>query len=131
MQTLDFFTKATAKLPDRSSNSVSIELYANIVKHGESSVELIMPGASLSIDTGVSPRIASAFIGLVFNTRTQRQVGVNFSENFNVITAEDREFLVIKVTNNGSGPYTIFHNQHIANLVIIPSFIPTIQRTNI
>jgi len=131
MQTLDFFIKPTAKLPTRSSNSVNIQLYAHIIKHEESSVEMILPGSSIKIDLGVSPRIASAYIGLLFNTAVQKALSVNFVENFGIITAEDRDFLSVNIVNNGTGPYTIFHNQHIANLVIIPSFIPSIQRTNI
>ena len=131
MQTLDFFIKNTARLPTRSSDSVTIQLYAHIIKHEESSVEMILPGASIKIDLGVAPRIASAYIGLLFNTAAQKALSVNFVENFGIITAEDRDFLSANITNNGTGPYTIFHSQHIANLVIVPSFIPTIQRTNI
>jgi dUTPase len=131
MQTLEFLLKPNAKLPTADTNSTSIELYAYIIKNGETTVEMILPGSTILLDLGVATRIGTAFIGLLFNTPTQKSLSVNFTENFSVITSYDRDFLSVNITNNGTGPYTIFHNQHIANLVIVPSFIPSIQRTNI
>jgi len=131
MQTLEFILKPKSKLPTRDVNSVTAELYAYILKQGKEEVEMILPGSNIKIELGVVAKIGTAFIGLIFNTAQQKNLNVNFVENFNVITSYDRDYLSVNIVNRGTQPYTIFHGQHIANLVIIPSFVPTIQKTNI
>jgi dUTPase len=130
MQSLSFFTKTTAKLPTKNNNDLNIHLYANIIKNNEKSKEIILPKDYIEIDLGIATKIASSYIGLLYNTRSQKLQSINFIENFNIITSEDTDFLSVKLINYGIKPYTVFHNQYIANLIIIPSVIPIVQQIN-
>ena len=126
MYEIEFILKDTAKLPVRDSESVAINLFANIQQ--DTGYITIQPGLTSYIDTGVIAKIASSYIGLIINSNKYVDNGLLLNNPTTIITSANRDFIEIKLRNNGVNPYTIFHGEQIAQLLILQSFLPIIKQ---
>jgi len=125
MYEIEFILKETAKIPTRQPESVGIDLFANIDNGG---FIVVQPGLSASIDTGVIAKIASSYVGLLVNSNRYVDNGLLLNNPTTIITSANRDFIQITLRNSGTNPYTIFHGESIAQLLILQSFLPIIKQ---
>jgi len=88
----------------------------------------IYPGELALIDTGVSIKLFTGLVGLVYNRSSQGKIQVTIPHSVGVIDADYRGNIKVLLKNNGEDPYFIYHYAtKIAQLVLTPVWMPDFQ----
>lgn len=89
------------------------------------STEVIEPGTTKLIDTGVAVKIPTGCVGLVFSRSSQGAAGISLANSVGVIDSDYRGNLLVLLKNSSDKPYEIKHGKtKVAQLVILPILLP-------
>ena len=85
----------------------------------------IYSGETKLIDTGVSVRIPTGYVGLIYNRSSQGKIHVVIPHSVGVIDSDYRGVIKVLLMNQGEDPYKITRfDTRIAQLVITPILLP-------
>ena len=84
----------------------------------------IYPGEQKLVGTGVATKIPQGYAGFVFNRSSQGKKGITIPHSVGVIDSDYRGEIKVLLKNISEDPYKISRGDRIAQLVIIPVFLP-------
>lgn len=92
--------------------------------------EIIYPNEMVLVDTGVSVKIPSGYVGYVFSRSGQGRIRVHLANSVGVIDAQYRGNIKVMLVNEGDDPYEIHpYVTKIAQLVVSPVMLPTFRES--
>ena len=99
-------------------NDAGADLFSTVDK-------MIYPGDMHLIDTGVSLKIPTGYVGLVTPRSSQGKIKVFIANTVGVIDPAYRGNIMVRLLNEGDEPYEINkYATRIAQLLIVPVFYP-------
>ena len=111
-----------AHLPARATQmSAGYDLYANLRDEDTQKIEVITPGETKKIGTGVAVAIPNGYFGAIFaRSGLATNQGLRPANCVGVIDADYRGELIVPIHNDSGERRYINHGDRIAQLVLIP-----------
>jgi dUTP pyrophosphatase len=92
---------------------------------------LIPPGAQVAVRTGTSVQLPSDTVGLVAGrSGLAKNHRIRLSNGVGVIDAGFRGEIQVLLANDGCSPYKVYAGERIAQLLVLPIYIPVFQETH-
>lgn len=113
-----------AVIPERQTEgSAGFDLCACILED-----LCIQPGDLVTLPTGLGVEIPEGCAGMIF-TRSGLGVkhGIHVSNGVGVIDSDYRGEMIIGLTNSSRVPYVVSPGDRIAQLIVMPVVLPTVQ----
>lgn len=90
--------------------------------------KIVYPKDQHMFDTGVSVKIPTGYVGMVFNRSSQGKVRVQIANGTGIIDSDYRGNIKVILINNGHEPYEVNKfATRIAQLVIVPILLPEVK----
>lgn len=116
--------RPSSRLPSPATEgSASYDLYADL-----DAPEVILPGQTVTIPTGLSMQIAPGFAGFIF-ARSGLGVrhGIVPANCVGVIDSDYRGEVLVALYNHAEQPFTVRPGDRMAQLVLLPVALPQIE----
>ena len=116
--------RPSSRLPSPATEgSAGYDLYADL-----DAPEVILPGQTVTIPTGLSMQIAPGFAGFIF-TRSGLGVrhGIVPANCVGVIYSDYRGEVLVALYNHAEQPFTVRPGDRMAQLVLLPVALPQIE----
>lgn len=114
--------RAGAKPPERATRgSAGYDLRAFLPK-----IRVLLPGQSVPIPTGIAIHLKNPnLVGIVApRSGLGTRHGIVLSNTLGVIDSDYTGELIVHLLNRGSNPYNVMPDERIAQLLIMPCFLP-------
>ena len=113
-----------ARLPQRQTEGAAgFDLCACL----EAPVTLA-PGEGFAFPTGCAVEIPPAMVGLVFcRSSLGARKNVSLPNGVGVIDSDYRGELIVPLRNDGHSPYTVQPGERVAQLVVVPVWLPAVE----